>query len=263
MIGLSYVKKIAPTILASHNALDFEIHSPSTDSYATLSYGTDADWTKVMPCDDADAVGKIPTSIHLNTQDTLIPKHFYNTRQEDNSNPVNNDHDFDLDDHPNQSNDLLDFTQPTGEAIFSGLPPLYKGRPDVHLRHGILNARQLAAAGEPDAEKAFFVADLGEVYKQHIRWTTCLPEIQPFYGMPLVLLSASSKLTLHQRLSATQILTSFDSSPLLEQVSTVHPTAKSTKYSQMVLSTLPVSFLPTHARPSPSSAPQPGPVSTL
>ncbi|KXN81294.1 Ornithine decarboxylase [Leucoagaricus sp. SymC.cos] len=49
--------------------------------------------------------------------------------------------------------------------------------------NGISNARQLAAAGEPDAEKAFFVADLSEVYKQHKRWTTCLPEIQPFYAV--------------------------------------------------------------------------------
>ncbi|TFK34528.1 ornithine decarboxylase [Crucibulum laeve] len=46
-----------------------------------------------------------------------------------------------------------------------------------------MNASKLAAAHEPDAEKAFFVADLSQVYKQHMRWKACLPEIQPFYAV--------------------------------------------------------------------------------
>jgi len=35
------------------------------------------------------------------------------------------------------------------------------------------------AAGEEDA---FFVADLGHVYRQHLRWKKMLPRIQPHYG---------------------------------------------------------------------------------
>jgi ornithine decarboxylase len=69
-----------------------------------------------------------------------------------------------------------------GDVIFPSLPPLLSGHPEVHLRNGIMNASRLAAEHVPDAEKAFFVADLSEVYRQHQRWRTCLPEIQPFYG---------------------------------------------------------------------------------
>ncbi|KAI0363856.1 ornithine decarboxylase [Pilatotrama ljubarskyi] len=46
-----------------------------------------------------------------------------------------------------------------------------------------MNALHLSAAGEPDAEKAFFVADLSSVYKQHERWKKHLPEIEPFYAV--------------------------------------------------------------------------------
>ncbi len=34
-------------------------------------------------------------------------------------------------------------------------------------------------AGEEDT---FFVADLGEVYRQHMRWKLNLPRVKPFYG---------------------------------------------------------------------------------
>jgi ornithine decarboxylase len=83
---------------------------------------------------------------------------------------------------PDDDHVFLPLDQPWAEDIFPGLPPLARGRPEVHLRNGIMNAQLLAAAGEPDAEKAFFVADLSVVYRQHMRWTRCLPEIQPFYG---------------------------------------------------------------------------------
>jgi len=46
-----------------------------------------------------------------------------------------------------------------------------------------MNASRLAADNQPDAEKAFFVADLSQVYRQHQRWKLCLPEIQPFYAV--------------------------------------------------------------------------------
>jgi ornithine decarboxylase len=46
-----------------------------------------------------------------------------------------------------------------------------------------MNSARLAAENEPDAEKAFFVADFSQVYRQHVRWKTCLSEIQPFYAV--------------------------------------------------------------------------------
>lgn len=66
--------------------------------------------------------------------------------------------------------------------VVPGLPPVLCGHRDVHLRRGVMQAAQLSADGEPDAEKAFFVADLSYVYQQHLRWKKNLPEIEPFYG---------------------------------------------------------------------------------
>lgn len=36
---------------------------------------------------------------------------------------------------------------------------------------------------EPGEEDAFYVADMGEVYRQHIRWKTNLPRVKPFYAV--------------------------------------------------------------------------------
>jgi ornithine decarboxylase len=69
------------------------------------------------------------------------------------------------------------------EAMFSDLPPLLHGHPDVHMRGGVMEASRLASLGLPDAEKAFFVADLSQVYQQHQRWIKCLPHIQPYYAV--------------------------------------------------------------------------------
>ena len=35
---------------------------------------------------------------------------------------------------------------------------------------------------KPGDEDSFFVADLGEVYRQHMRWKLNLPRVKPFYG---------------------------------------------------------------------------------
>ncbi|EKM57862.1 uncharacterized protein PHACADRAFT_251754 [Phanerochaete carnosa HHB-10118-sp] len=70
-----------------------------------------------------------------------------------------------------------------GCTAVPGLPLLYYGHPDTHLRNGVMRAAELAADGEPDAEKAFFVADLSYVYHQHLRWKRMLPEIEPFYAV--------------------------------------------------------------------------------
>ena len=66
--------------------------------------------------------------------------------------------------------------------VVPGLPPLLRGHRDVHLRQGVMKAAELSAEGEPDAEKAFFVADLSYVYQQHLRWKKNLPDVDPFYG---------------------------------------------------------------------------------
>jgi ornithine decarboxylase len=96
---------------------------------------------------------------------------------------------------------------PNGEVIFPSLPPLLTGHPELHLRNGIMNASRLAAAHEPDAEKAFFVADLSVVYRQHQRWKACLPEIQPFYGPlePLSFLFHFVRLTIDIFLHSCQV----------------------------------------------------------
>lgn len=68
-------------------------------------------------------------------------------------------------------------------SLFPDLPTLVTGRPEIHLRNGVMNAARASAAQEPDAERAFFVADLSQVYLQHLRWKKNLPEIEPFYAV--------------------------------------------------------------------------------
>lgn len=68
------------------------------------------------------------------------------------------------------------------ETIFPSLPPLQFGHPDIHIRNGIMNSLRMVASQVPDSEKAFFVADLSQVYQQHNRWKANLPDIRPFYG---------------------------------------------------------------------------------
>ena len=38
---------------------------------------------------------------------------------------------------------------------------------------------------QPGEEDAFYVADLGEVYRQHLRWKMNLRRVKPFYGKSL------------------------------------------------------------------------------
>jgi hypothetical protein len=66
--------------------------------------------------------------------------------------------------------------------ISDDLPLLHTGPVDYHKLNGISNAQVASAANIPDAEQAFFVADLSRVYFQFQRWTRCLPGIKPFYG---------------------------------------------------------------------------------
>jgi ornithine decarboxylase len=65
----------------------------------------------------------------------------------------------------------------------------------VQIDHGVAKAKELIGAalkGRVEAidqdtcsvgdEDAFFVADLGEVYRQHIRWKKHLGRVKPHYG---------------------------------------------------------------------------------
>ena len=64
------------------------------------------------------------------------------------------------------------------------------------LKHRLQLFKQQQASldrdGDTDIEYSFFIADLGEVYRQFIRWKKNLPRIEPFYAVkcnpdPLVL----------------------------------------------------------------------------
>ncbi|KAF9219429.1 hypothetical protein BS17DRAFT_811154 [Gyrodon lividus] len=82
---------------------------------------------------------------------------------------------------PKSDSSLVD--EKGDEKIFTSLPPLLRGHPEIHLRNGIMNASRNAAENRINAEKAFFVADLSEVYRQHKRWLKCLPGIEPHYAI--------------------------------------------------------------------------------
>lgn len=43
---------------------------------------------------------------------------------------------------------------------------------------------EICEAGDEDA---FFVADMGEVYRQHLRWKKNLKRVKPFYGKSMSL----------------------------------------------------------------------------
>jgi len=72
---------------------------------------------------------------------------------------------------------------PAEDATFPGNGPrVFQGHPDIHVRNGIIRSALASDAQQTNAEAAFFVADLGQVYKQHLRWKECLPNVEPFYG---------------------------------------------------------------------------------
>ncbi|KAG6136308.1 Ornithine decarboxylase [Claviceps purpurea] len=66
----------------------------------------------------------------------------------------------------------------------------------LHYQHAVLDPKQLIGNAlrkrvesidhkscEPGDEDSFFVADLGDVYRQHIRWKKNLPRVKPFYAV--------------------------------------------------------------------------------
>lgn len=64
---------------------------------------------------------------------------------------------------------------------FDGHKPIYRGGFDTQLRR-VLEDIDIHGC-EANGENAFFVADLAEVYRQHLRWMRALPRIVPFYAV--------------------------------------------------------------------------------
>nr|KMM68563.1 ornithine decarboxylase [Coccidioides posadasii RMSCC 3488] len=89
----------------------------------------------------------------------------------------------------------------------------------------------------PGEEDPFYVADLGEVYRQHIRWKMNLGRVKPFYGP----------------LNVTPTHRSFVSWLTLEMALTVLQRRKSTM-SSLPASTLAALYMPIRARQSPTFA---------
>ena len=67
-------------------------------------------------------------------------------------------------------------------SIFESLPQLKHGSVDRQLYNHL---KSLDSQLDPDLneEHAFFVADLSSVYKQHLRWKSELPRIEPFFAV--------------------------------------------------------------------------------
>lgn len=104
------------------------------------------------------------------------------------------------------------------------------------------------AAGDEDA---FFVADMGEVYRQHLRWKMNLKRVKPHYGtFSLVnLLIIERHADVHKLLSATRIQRYSVCLLAWAPVLTVHPSQKLNKSSISVSIHLGSSML-SLARPS-------------
>jgi ornithine decarboxylase len=52
------------------------------------------------------------------------------------------------------------------------------------------NIARIAKRSLVGGDESFFVADIGQVIRQHRRWTQNLPGIRPYYGMKFYRLSA-------------------------------------------------------------------------
>lgn len=98
----------------------------------------------------------------------------------------NNDNDYDYNNnHEYQSHGFKESTINGNEIInHAGNGP----NPSKELVHDALVKRAASINQElcePGDEDTFFVADLGEVYRQHLRWKLNLPRVKPHYGTSL------------------------------------------------------------------------------
>jgi ornithine decarboxylase len=60
-----------------------------------------------------------------------------------------------------------------------------------------LNSLAKSQKWETGQENSFLIADLGEVFRQHLRWRSLLPRIEPFYGMFLFLSTTWTNVEIH------------------------------------------------------------------
>lgn len=70
-------------------------------------------------------------------------------------------------------------------AKTAGYATLHGQEISKELIRNALKKRVLGIDGdicEPGDEDAFFVADMGEVYRQHLRWKMNLKRVRPHYG---------------------------------------------------------------------------------
>ncbi|EPQ31589.1 uncharacterized protein PFL1_00922 [Pseudozyma flocculosa PF-1] len=63
----------------------------------------------------------------------------------------------------------------------SGHAPIYAGSIDLQLRKVLADID--VDECEANGENAFFVANLAEIYRQHLRWMRALPRVVPFYAV--------------------------------------------------------------------------------
>lgn len=88
---------------------------------------------------------------------------------------------------------LVEYSAPT---YFENSPILAKKNLAVDHNHGAVVAKQMIGDAlrqrvesidhescDPGDEDTFFVGDLGEVYRQHMRWKKNLPRVKPFYAV--------------------------------------------------------------------------------
>lgn len=86
---------------------------------------------------------------------------------------------------------LAELSTPITDSIdprFNISPPAGQVSPKRLISQAIQN--RIARLGEEPCQLGeddpFFIADLGQVYRQHRRWKETLPQVQPFYGRFLV-----------------------------------------------------------------------------
>ncbi|KAI1199889.1 ornithine decarboxylase [Nemania serpens] len=88
---------------------------------------------------------------------------------------------------------LVDYPAP---SYFENNPILTKKNRFIDHNHGAVVAKQMIGDAlrqrvesidhescDPGDEDTFFVGDLGEVYRQHMRWKRNLPRVKPFYAV--------------------------------------------------------------------------------